>query len=136
MATFALVGCALPALTASGPARLMCRTDAAFASAWERADAEADIVLILNPDYGLLHPDEEVRPGDTGLGDERWSVEPARWLDRVQRGLTSLRMLDDRHRWLILADGPWASEVVRVLQERDQQVEQLAPSAERTDRRG
>lgn len=135
MATFALVGCALPALTDAGPASLMCRLDASFARAWERAQAEADLTLILNPDYGLLHPDEEVRPGDPGLGDERWSVAPERWLDRVQRGLTSLRLLDDRHRWLILADGPWADAAAEALETLGQQVEHLTSSGGRTDHR-
>lgn len=136
MATFALVGCALPALTEAGPASLMCRMDANFARGWERANADADLTLILNPDYGLLHPDEAVRPGDLGLGDERWSVAPERWLERVQRGLTSLRMLDDRHRWLLLADGLWADAAAEALQALGQQVEHLTSPAEQPDRRG
>ena len=72
MATFALVGCTLPALTAAGPAYLMCRASDGFAASWERAIHEADAALILNPEFGLLYPDEMLHPGEVGLGDEGW----------------------------------------------------------------
>ncbi len=104
MATFALVGCAQPALSAAGPAYLLCRASDGFTAAWERATQEADAALILSPEYGLLYPDEEMRPGEVGLGDERWQENREAWLTRIQRELLTLRWMEAQHRWLLLGE--------------------------------
>lgn len=129
MATFALVGCTQPSLPSSGPAYLMCRANDGFAAAWERATGEADNALILSPEYGLIHPDEVLEPGDAGLGEERWGEDPARWEARVQRELQSLRWLEEQHRWLLLAEGDWADRVAGMLEASGQRVERSAAGA-------
>ena len=131
MATFALVGCSEPSPFASGPAALMCRASEGFADAWERAGREADDALILSPDYGLLHPDETLRPGDGGLGDERWRTAPDAWVARVGRELTTLRWLELRHRWLVLADGLWADRVAQYLEAQGQEVLRSSATVDR-----
>lgn len=123
MATFALVGCAQAAQSAEGPAYLVCRASAGFAAAWERASQEADVSLILTPEYGLVHPDEILHPNDAGLGDERWQQDPAAWLVRIQRELSTLRWLEAQHRWLVLATGEWADRLVQFLRENGQDVQ-------------
>ena len=125
MATFALVGCTPPPLQEAGPAYLMCRSESGFAQQWERATKEASVSLILSPEYGLVHPDEVLRSGDEGLGDERWGRDPDRWLDRVQREVAALRFLEEPHRWLLFADGPWADRVETLLQQSGHTVERI-----------
>ncbi|GEM_PF-2873951 len=127
MATFALVGCAQPAMSVAGPAYLMCRATNGFAASWERAIREADTALIISPEHGLLHPDEEMRPGDVGLGDERWQANPEAWLIRIQRELLTLRWMEAQHRWLLLGDGDWLAPVANYLRENGQEV--LPPAA-------
>ena len=127
MATFALVGCAQPALSAAGPAYLLCRASDGFTAAWERATQEADAALILSPEYGLLYPDEEMRPGEVGLGDERWQENREAWLTRIQRELLTLRWMEAQHRWLLLGEGDWLAPVANYLRENGQEV--LPPAA-------
>jgi hypothetical protein len=122
MATFALVGCAKPDITAAGPAYLMCRGHNGFAAIWERATQEADAALILSPEYGLVYPEEVLRPGDVGLGDERWQQNPDAWLTRIQRELLTLRWMDAPHRWLLLGDGDWLVSVANFLRDSGQEV--------------
>ena len=122
MATFALVGCAQPAMSAAGPAYLMCRATEGFAASWERATQEADTSLILSPEHGLIYPDEEMRPGDVGLGDERWQDNPQAWLTRIERELLTLRWMEVQHRWLLLGEGAWLAPVAAYLRENGQEV--------------
>jgi hypothetical protein len=127
LATFALVGCAQRDTTAAGPAYLMCRAQSDFATSWERATQEADVALILSPEYGLVHPEEVVRPGDGGLGDERWQENPEAWLARIQRELLTLRWMDAPHRWLLLGEGDWLRSVADYLRESGQEVVPSSP---------
>jgi hypothetical protein len=113
-------------MAAAGPAHLMCRANAGFAESWDRATREADAALILNPEYGLLYPDEVLRPGDVGLGDEAWQENPEAWLTRIQRELLTLRWLELKHRWLLLGDGEWLVPVATFLKESGQEVLPMA----------
>ncbi len=127
--TFAIVSCANPELTTSGPAYLMCRTSPGFAGNYELASNSGNPILILIPDYGLVHPQETLSPTDGGLGGDRWSEGQDRWLTRVQRELASLRWLEEDNRWMVYGGGDWADRTAAALTASGQSVQRVGSAA-------